>query len=410
MTWPRRARRGPAGCETRMASVVPRPVRAALVLLVLGVLAGSCDAPADSPTTDAPPGTPLAIASDPLVSVGVASGDTAQEFGRVVTPFLLPDDRFAVPDGLAQVIRIFDLDGNALQSLGGQGEGPGEFSALARAWPRGDTIEAFDLQTVRVTRFLPDSSVEVVALRPERFGFFPLPGAVSDGWILSGVDNTGPGAGPPDGRDEIGLLHLESDGETQHRVAGTLGIHRYSHDGGSGVHPVSPQGVYRIHQDRLYVGETLTPRIVVYDLDGTVQSEITWEPAEGTDPAAALAVVRDSALARADSDELESVRQTFDAVPTAEAVPVFHDLLVDGEGFIWVRPYELPGHAHYLGGWAGPGAGRSWLIFTPEGERVGTVEVPDELIPVHIGTDAILGLVRDELGVESVHIHAIERR
>lgn len=387
-----------------------RPVLAAFGLVALILLAGSCDAPADDPAAEAPPGTPLAVAPDPLVSVGVASGDTAQEFGRVVTPFLLPNDRFAVPDGLAHVVRVFDLEGNPVQTLGGQGEGPGEFLSLSRAWPRGDTIETFDLQTVRVTRFLPDGSVEAVALRPERFGFFPLPGAVSDGWILSGVDNTGPGSGPPDGRDEIGLLHLESDGETQRRIAETLGIHRYSHDDGSGVHPVSPRAVYRIHQDQLYVAETLTPRIVRYDLDGTVQSEITWEPAEGPDPATALAEVRDSALARADPDELQSVRQTFDAVPAASAVPVFHDFLVDGEGFVWVRPYELPGHAHHLGGWSGPGAGGSWLIFSPRGERVGTVQVPAELIPLHIGTDAILGLARDELGVESVRIHAIERR
>lgn len=383
----------------------------ALAICVVGPVA--CDVGKEAPADAAvPPGTPVEVESTPLAAVGVAQGDTLQEFGRVVTPFVLPDDRLVVPDGIAQVIRTFDFDGAHLASFGGRGEGPGEFSSLLRAWSRGDTLEAFDLNGMRITRFLPDGSVDVVALRLDRFGYTPLPGALPDGWVLSGVQNTGPGSErPPRSRDRIALSKLGFDGTSQTRLAETWGVARYTDgEGNRRVEPLSPRGLYVVRGGKLYVGETLTPRIRRYDSDGNLESEITWEATGYMDPAAALGVVRDSAIAGASPEDVASVRSDLDDAPAPESVPVFWDFLVDGEGFLWVRPYELVQHAHYLGGWSGPGPGGRWLVFSPEGDEVGAVRLPDELIPVRVGTDVMAGIARDELGVETVRVHEVRRR
>ena len=84
-------------------------------------------------------------------------------------------------------------------------------------------------------------------------------------------------------------------------------------------------------------------------------------------------------------------------------------LIVDADGFVWVRPYDPMRNAAALGGLRGPGGGGSWLVFSPEGERVGPVALPDELEPSQITHDAIVGIARDALGVESVRVYRLAR-
>ena len=50
------------------------------------------------------------------------------------------------------------------------------------------------------------------------------------------------------------------------------------------------------------------------------------------------------------------------------------------------------------------------MIFSPEGVQVGSIELPSELEPHHITSDAVVGIARVELGVESVRVYALTRR
>ena len=60
-----------------------------------------------------------------------------------------------------------------------------------------------------------------------------------------------------------------------------------------------------------------------------------------------------------------------------------------------------------LGGYCGPGG--NWLVISPEGAEVGWLEMPEGLEPVQITSDAVVGIYRDELGVESVRVHSLSR-
>ena len=141
--------------------VIPRSI----TVLVLTLSLCGCDADEDArPSLPGVRGIPVAVEEPPRLSVGVLSGDTNQEFYRVSTPFLLPDGRLVVPLRGSNVIRVFAADGAFIENLGGEGEGPGEFTGLESAWSRGDTIEAADNRLNRITRFLPDGTVEVVRL------------------------------------------------------------------------------------------------------------------------------------------------------------------------------------------------------------------------------------------------------
>ena len=48
-------------------------------------------------------------------------------------------------------------------------------------------------------------------------------------------------------------------------------------------------------------------------------------------------------------------------------------------------------------------------VFDPEGRALGYFEIPEEMIVYEAGEDYILGKVRDELGVETVHIWSFDR-
>src|SRR5687768_14767142 len=126
---------------------------------------------------------PVSIQPSARLSIGEAAGDTLEEFDHVVSPFLMPDGRLVVPLNSASTIRVFAANGRFLNSLGRKGSGPGEFLELQSVWPRGDTIEALDVRLHRITRFLPNGSVQTVLLRSGMHDMAAASGPVGTEWL-----------------------------------------------------------------------------------------------------------------------------------------------------------------------------------------------------------------------------------
>lgn len=49
------------------------------------------------------------------------------------------------------------------------------------------------------------------------------------------------------------------------------------------------------------------------------------------------------------------------------------------------------------------------MILSPDGERVGTIRMPERLQPTHITVDAAAGVRRNAVGVGFVDVHSLER-
>jgi hypothetical protein len=79
-------------------------------------------------------------------------------------------------------------------------------------------------------------------------------------------------------------------------------------------------------------------------------------------------------------------------------------LHADAEGNVWAR------HRRYGAddGTAGAGA-YEYFVFGAGGRHLGTIELPAGLEVYQIGTDFVLGKVRDELGVDYVQLYRIEK-
>lgn len=375
----------------------------------LALSPAACGEGGRAPSTgEGPPGAPVAVDSAPTLSVGVLEGDPARQFGGVVDPFLLPDGSLAVPDRGSAEIRVFGPDGELLRRLGGPGEGPGEFDNLRSAWPRGDTVEAWDSDARRITRFLPDGEVDVVPVRaagrPLDAGIGPL----GEGWALVSVDFGG-------GRDRMGAERISREGEHLGTVVELPGMARHRTPGMAGPHPVTPTALFAARAGRLYAAETLTPAVRVYDAASDSVGAIPLFLPDPGDPGEVFRAVVDSAVAREEGRAAarpEETRRGLSAFPEPEAISRFWDLLVDPEGFVWVRSFDPFEHALALGGSpAGRGGpGGEWIVVDRDGTEVARIRIPAGLEPARITADALVGIHRDELGVESVRVHALYRR
>ena len=126
-------------------------------------------------------GTPPEWQLTQVVSIGpktLAVGDGGpEEFGRVSSASLGPDDEVFVADIQYDEIRVFGLDGIHRRTFGRSGEGPGEFSGLYSVAWTGDRLLTLDPHLGRVGELQPTASSlasdkRKVASRAPAFAFF----------------------------------------------------------------------------------------------------------------------------------------------------------------------------------------------------------------------------------------------
>ena len=371
------------------------------------LLTAGCDSEHPPDRVRAQAGLPLRVEAEPRTGVGVLDGDPIQQFKGVMTPFVLKDGRLVVPVSGDGVIRIFDGAGDHVESLGGTGEGPGEFRSLDAVWARGDTVEAFDSELRRITRFFPDGGSDVVVLDAAGPAQAAVPGALSDGWAFVSVAEIG-----DDGRDRMVVHRFGLDGSHRGAVAQVAGMVRHRTGRGTGPAPLSPRATFAVHDGHLYAAETLSPMVQVLDSAGQLTRTLTWTAERGESPAEAAVAVVNALVARAGADQAEATRQRFEAFPVPDTLSCFWDFIVDKLGFVWVRPYEAEKHSVYLGGATngGAGPGGEWLVLSPSGTVVGSVRIPPSLEPAQITENAVVGIEHDSYGVEYVRVHSLVRQ
>jgi hypothetical protein len=353
-------------------------------------------------------GAPVSIETMPLLTLGEADGDTLQTFHQVRQPFLLGGDRVVVPLAGTNVIRVFDLGGSYLASFGRPGPGPGEFTRLDQAWARGDTLEAYDSGTRTITRFLPTGQLESLRLEnPDTSSrltspFSAVSGTFGEGWVMIAVPFAGFGA-----RDSLRILHFGRDGRSTGVLGEVLGMRRYQSAAGSGPEPLSPRARVALANGVLYTGETLTPRIDVLDASGERRS-VAWNPMGTESASRAWQLLRDSLVASAPADRRAAVVEQYRHLQEPEQISTFWDVVPDQAGFVWISPYEPLNHS--FSPFAPEASGGEWSVYTSNGEKVAEVSVPAGLQPTFIDERHVVGIHRDELGLETVRVYELTRR
>lgn len=387
-------------------------------LTILAALALGLSQAAPTSAT-AQPAESWTIVPEPELSIGTTMGDDDHLFQSVQTAHRLPDGSILVADRGRSALRIYEADGTLRTEFGGSGEGPGEFQSIYGTWlTPDDRIVVWDAGTQRITTFSPDGDLLSTARvgsdtdgAPDRRGAPNLEaylGSFADGSALVAAleARSRPGERSVEA-DRWSLLRLSTDGEVRSVVGELRGMRRF------GFRPVPYGPVPKVAVDSatLYVSDGYEPEITVLDENGdTLRTIQVAAPEPSTDVMwSSLEEELGQRSGRSAELQLENLRR--DRIPRSDRVPAFSDLLVDDRGLLWVKLYEVPDDAVGLRTksalWPDPGG--EWWVVRPSGELVASVRMPERVTPLEIRGDRLLGLSRDELGVERIVIHAIER-
>jgi 6-bladed beta-propeller len=393
-------------CETppEHASPVARSDSAGIALVVYGALPSRNE-------------SRIQLSTTPQLVIGGAGGPQEVQFFQVAGVVRLSDGRVVVADGGAAEIRVFDPEGRFIHEFGGTGEGPGEFvmlSFLARM--AGDSILAGDAGLGRIQAFDPEGHYAwgwSVATRGAR-GRFPNPvGVTSGGQVLATLGElpSGPSGGEPERLPEMLLMldRTRAAWDTLDVLRGPSQVVRATERGFS-MQAVSFGG----DSDAAAGGDI----VAVVDSDvlgarvfrgGRLSTiiRVTIDPVPVT-PEMLTRYVDDALAlwpAGAPAEARDGFRQRVVNGPHGASLPRVVSVEVDAVGRVWMNLARIPGETR-----------ESFAVVGPDGEWFGIVTLPPGLDRgtngsngpgLDIGGDYLLGVWRDELGVETVRMYSL---
>lgn len=338
----------------------------------------------------------------PNWSVGGPDAAGAAQFAGIMSVVVNGDGRIWVADRASQEIRIFDPAGRHLRTLGGRGEGPGEF-----AWVRilgairGDTVVAVDDRTRRTTGYTADGerareiSATGTAVEQGRhlavfesgamLGLLPDfrgAGEVTPGSVLADPSELHRWTAENDTTELLAMAPSTEwlwNGQLQLQIPYTTA--RQVLAVGEELHVTSG----RIPRIRMFGAAGLQR---VYGLDAPPR-EVTPEMEE--DYRAYVATLSEAARNR----RMEVV-ETFGFPGTAHA---YGRLVAGPDGGVWARVLTPDPLA--------PGA---WHVYGPDGVLLGTARTPPRFRVHAVLADGVVGVWLDALDVEHLRKYGFSTR
>lgn len=356
-----------------------------------------------------PTGTRLdwRIGSEPEVTIGEVEGAEPYLLARVSDALVLADGRIVVANGGSHELRVFDASGYHVATWGRRGEGPGEFTNLSQVhrWP-GDSLLALYSQARHLSVLDSSGNFGRSFTLQRGWAFFTVESVSATGAILSS-DFVRPGNRP------VGFSRLPShyrvrgpEGETRSSLGSFPGPEMFAVRTARGL---SGGGIPFRHRvsafawgDFAAVAQNDTYEIRAFDLDGTLRRIVRRDhELVAPTPAHLDAYIEDRVAVHPEEERPErraELRESMRDRHVPETHPAYAAAQSDLVDHLWVREYALPG-----GGDPNP----VWTVFDPEGQVLGFMETPAGLSILEIGDDYILGLARDDLGVEYVQVWSL---
>ncbi len=363
------------------------------------------------------------VSDTPELSIGVVRGDSAYQLYQVRGATRLSDGTIVVADGGTQELRYYDASGKFVRAAGGRGGAPGEFQALLEMVRiPGDSIIAFDWRLRRLSLFGPHGGLARTVSLASDAGKAPLmlAGALDGGRFLAMRESVlGPGSIPEGyARDTMRLVELDDSAARTADLGPFPGGERFvqiTRRNGKIASmqmmtlPFSRNAYVAVGGGRVWAGSSDRYEIRAFGPGGKLleivrRTDMTPKPV--TDAMKSRAVEARLASRKRDSpnlsaSDLAAARKVLAALPAPPTEPAFTTLRVDPRGDLWVSDFRPP--------WSHDDPS-TWSVFAPDGRWLGTVTVPAGLDVYDVGRDYVLGLRKDDLGVEHVEMYALSRK
>lgn len=383
----------------------------------LALWAAACTAGPDTEEAGRPVAT-WTVGPTPDVVIGEPDRGDAHDLYRVVDATRLSDGRLVVGNGGTSELRYYGPDGTHLRNAAGEGVGPAEFAQMVDIQRlAGDTVAAFGWR--KLAWFAPDG--DFVRSLPYDASRLQLPCRIGeDGYLLPDATlirtmPEGPFHGEDcptssEGRFRPATLVVREDPATgRFDTLGTVpGTERVGTRANFAVYGRDLDIAFST--DRVVIGDTGADTVHALSLSGDTLSAygIPW-PRTAVPGSARR---EPDPTRERDDGGLEVTREYV----YPEEYPRFGRIVLDGEGYLWVMDYpdhDDPGVRSYAFRQRFQAAveegGARWRILAPDGTWVAEARTPPGLFPLEIGRDYLLGVWRDELDVQRVELHALNR-
>jgi hypothetical protein len=349
------------------------------------------------------------VVDTPFLSIGVAEGDTTLELFRVMDAVRLSTDTIVVVNGGASQVRWYDPTGRFIRAVGRVGAGPGEFSEYGPGGmcilPPDQLLIADPIQ--RRANVFTIAGEFVTVLQVGTAGFFPsVQACFADGTLL-GWHALSPPERTPGTIFQPTFIwsRLASEGSVLTELA-TLPAHpQYllEQDDGTATYHAIPFTVAPSASaagDAFYVTSGTTAVVERKDLNGVLQLILHWAAPDRVRSEDVYDRFRSYMLESQTSPERRAHWANFFSigVDLPEQIAAVRGLQVDDAGNLWAERYRLPWDSFPV-----------WDVFDSQGVWLTTVTLPIGLQVYQIGSEFVLGLSRDDMGVERIHLHALER-
>jgi len=345
------------------------------------------------------------IDPEPAVDIGVLEGEEVYQLFDVSDAGRFADGTLVVANGGSKELRFYDASGRFLFAAGGEGEGPGEFRGMGNLAIVGDSVHAHDYALSRIAVFTSGGEF-VRSFRVELPGGDPawVLDALPDGrWLVTKSFVFSPSEVSLVVRDTLPYMLIDAEGTFLDTLVVSPGVEFFvvgtaqSASASSLVFGRSTQ--YAVAPGRLYVGDSDRYEIFGLAPSGTLELIVRSDREPVPVGAAEIEAVKAERLEDAPSDNWRrNLERLFADMPIPSTLPAFDALAADPAGHLWVMEASAPTD--------GP---RTWSVFDRDGRWRGTVETPAGLTVREVGEDHVLGTWRDELGVEHVRVHELER-
>ncbi len=345
------------------------------------------------------------LSSDPILTIGEFDGPEEYLLYRARGARRLSNGNILIANGGTNELRFYDPNGIHLQSVGREGDGPGEFRRMREPWPLGsDSIAIWDSRSARLSVFDVDGEFgRSFQLDPVPDALRPSPlGILADNSLL--VSATIRREGPRRyglQRDSVLYARYSFQGVHMATLIRRPGGEFFSQDFGGGRYvstglPFGLSPTTTVFGDRWYYGPSERWEIEVYSADGALThlfrrdepNRPVTEELGGED--------RESV---SDSDDAPPAAGGFaiDMPPIPETMPAYKSFMVSDDGSLWVENYT-----HIVSS-----EQPSWAVFRDDGRYLGVVETPMGAQVTHIGDDFVLVIWEDELGVQQVRMYEL---
>jgi len=395
----------------------PRPLPAALAVAVVAGSCGEGRAPHAPPAvvrdsagvtiveSPAPePGARLGWTLDsvPTLDIGTLDGPPELQLYQVRGAFRLADGGVAVLNAGSREVRLYGADGRHLRSMGGEGDGPGEFNnpGSLHRWAD-DSLAVWDARARRLTVYGLDGSLgRTLALpQPEGLGLPSFRHRLSNGALVTTSMKLSEDAlSSGEVRIPVEVALLSDDGEVSVSLGTFPGDDTFMQIAEESVSilriPFARGLAVAPHRNQTIVAETGRLELRYFGPGGSTEriARVAVPPRQATD--ADRQAYLEERLANAAEQARPGLRTLLLDHPGPDTLPAFSALKDDVLGNTWVRLFRSP---------ADTGA-EQWIVLDAEGAARGTVALPPGIDVYEIGPDWLLGLWTDELDVEHVRV------